>query len=102
MDTTDHKLTLKDFLADGGIKSRKLWLGIGCLILLAGFVGVAAHWASVAGLYSEFVAGVLGVYSIYVTGNAAGRWSTAKHIGAPLATGADPEASPEPKPRKPE
>lgn len=89
---------LKAFLADGGLKSRKFILSLLCLLLLCAFVGAAAHWAGIAGLYPEFVGGILGVLSIYVTGNAAGRWATSKHLGDKLAAQADakpdaPEAS---------
>lgn len=83
---------VQQFLADGGWKSRKLWLSIVCLGLLAGFVGLACHWAKIAGLYDEFTTGVLGVLSIYVGGNAAGRWATAKHVGSKVAEGAQKDA----------
>lgn len=81
----DSKTTLQSFLADGGWRSRKLWLSVFCLVLLAGFVGAACHWASIAGLYSEFVAGVLGVLSIFIGGNAASRYATTKHVASQLA-----------------
>jgi hypothetical protein len=87
MDTqdTNTKTTLKSFLADGGWKSRKLWLSVFCLILLSAFVGAACKWASIAGLYSEFVAGVLGVLSIFIGGNAATRYGATKHVATQLA-----------------
>lgn len=82
----DH---LKLFLADGGLTSRKFILALICLVALCGFVGVAVHWAGVIGLFPEYVGGVLGVLSIYVTGNAAGRWAVAKHLGDKLAPAPD-------------
>ena len=79
------KLTLRDFLADAGWKSRKLWLSVLCLALLCVFVGCATRWAMIAGLFPDFVGGVLGVLSIYTGGAAVGRWGNAKHVAAKLA-----------------
>jgi hypothetical protein len=78
-------MTWKDFLADGGMKSRKLWLGVGCLVALSGMVFAAAHWAAIAGVFAEYVGGVLGVYSVFCGVNVANRWGSAKHLGDKLA-----------------
>jgi hypothetical protein len=77
---------LEKFLSsDNSFKSRKLWFGFLCLVLLSGFVVLAAFYAGIAGLFSEYVAGVLGVFSIFAGSNAAIKWSTAKHVGSQLA-----------------
>lgn len=76
---------LSTMLKGRGLYSRKLWFGVGCVVALAAMVFVAAHYAAVAGIYSEFVGGVVGVYSIYAGANAATKWGSAKHIGSKLA-----------------
>ena len=88
--------SIKEFLADGGLKSRKLWFGVGCIIVLAAMVAVAAHCAAVAGLYADFVGGVVGIYGAYVGTNVANRWGMAKHLGSRLDDSDKPADSDQP------
>ncbi len=93
-----HKIhALQKFLAGagGGIASRKLWLSVLCLVLLTLAICLSIPWPNVAGLYGQFVGGVLGVLSIYCGANAVGRWSSNKHIGQTLAGGTEQDASQE-------
>jgi hypothetical protein len=76
---------LQAFLNDGGLKSRKLWICVGGLVLLTVMVFVGCHYAAVAGMYAEYVGGILGVLGIYTGTNIAARASAAKHVGAKLA-----------------
>lgn len=101
MDTQDHKLTLKSFLADGGLKSRKLWLSVFCLMLLTAMVCVGCHFAAVAGMFPEYVGGVLGVLTIFTGGNVVARNATAKHLADKLAPMFAPPAE-KPEPTEPD
>jgi hypothetical protein len=76
---------LAKMLKGRGVYSRKLWLAIFCLILLIVGIFLAVKWAVVVGLYTEFVGGVVGLFSIYCGANAASKWGSAKHIGSKLA-----------------
>jgi hypothetical protein len=78
-------MDLQKFVADGGIRSRKFLLALLCLVLLCAFVGIAAHWAGIIGMFPEFVTGVLGVLSIYCGGDVARHFATVKHLGDKLA-----------------
>lgn len=84
--------TLKKFITDGGLKSRKLWFGVGCVLVLAAMVGVAARYAAVIGIYPEFAGAVVGIYGAYVGTNVANRWGAAKHLGEHLANEGDDKA----------
>jgi len=68
------------WLKDGGYKSRKFWLCIigFTLILLGALIGIKS--SAFIPMYGEFVAGVLGCFSIYAGTNIASRWSSSKNI----------------------
>jgi hypothetical protein len=94
-------MDLQQFLGDGGIWSRKLWLCVGGLVLLTAMVFVGCHYAAVAGMYTEYVGGVLGVLGVYTGTNIAGRMSASKHIGSKMVEAsvkADATAPVEPLP----
>jgi hypothetical protein len=97
-------MDLREFLSDNGFSSRKLWICVGGLVLLTAMVIVGCHCAAIAGMYAEYVGGVLGVLGIYTGTNIAGRMSNAKHIGSKLADAANdssddtPEGDPSSKP----
>lgn len=76
---------LSKFIADGGFKSRKLWFGILCLVLLTVVVCLGVHYSVIAGLYAEYVGGVLGVYGVYAGVNVASRYTTAAKLGSKLS-----------------
>lgn len=96
MDTNSNKSTLKNFLADGGLKSRKLWLSVFCLVLLTVMVCVGCHFAAVAGMFPEYVGGVLGILTIFTGGNVVARNATAKHLADKLGPVFGAAEKPEP------
>lgn len=77
-------MDVQKLVADGGIKSRKLWLGVGCIIVLAAVAGCAARWAAVAGVYEPFVGGVVSLYAIFCGVDGAKHYANVKHLGAQL------------------
>lgn len=94
---------MKHLWNDGGWKSRKLWFGFYATALL--FVGMvyAAKEPATAALYGEFVGGIVGIVTIVLGGNIAGKWvagDAAKKLPAEVieATKPDPKPSP-PAPR---
>lgn len=59
----------RSLFSDGGIRSRKMWFGVGvCLAMALGGLA-AAKVATFAPSYEVFVGGLLGVYAIYCGGN---------------------------------
>ena len=66
-------------MRDGGWASRKLHFSLLSAGLIFAGMCLGAHWAGVAAVYPEFVAGVLGVLSIFAGSNVATKWTFAKH-----------------------
>lgn len=69
---------MNEWMKDGGIKSRKLWFAVGATGLI--FVGnlIAAKWIGFSANYETMVGGIIGVLTVYLTGNVASRWSAGK------------------------
>lgn len=99
MDLQENKLTLKNFLSDGGLKSRKLWMSVLALVLITAMVCVGCHYGAVTGMFPEYVGGVLGVLTIFTGGNVVARNATTKHLADKLGPVFEPaQKSPEPRP----
>lgn len=77
-------MDLQKFVADGGLKSRKLWFGVGCILVLVAVVLVACHYAAAVGLYSQFVTGVVSLYGIYCGVDGVRHWGNVKHLADKL------------------
>lgn len=70
----------QDWLNDGGFQSRKLWFCVlGLALVLVGAL-IAAHWPAFGANYETFVGGIVGITSLFLTGNVAARWVAAKHV----------------------
>ena len=54
---------------DGGMVSRKFLLTVLSLLILTGIAILAANYSAVATIFPTFVGGLLGVLSVYFTGN---------------------------------
>lgn len=78
-DPKNSRLTL----ADGAFYSRKFLLtllGLG-LITIVGLVGLGS--ANIMGIFPTFIGGVLGVLSLYFTGNVVTKHVMGKHLQQP-------------------
>jgi hypothetical protein len=84
----DHK----EFLKDGGYKSRKFWL---CIITMALMVA-ASHICPAAAL-PEVIMGVGTVFTVYLGGNTVNRWNSGKIVAQAIN-----QQSPQPDPKQEE
>ncbi len=72
-------MTKKELLKDGGLKSRKFWLClVGFALVLFGGL-LAARIVGFGTVYGEYIAGILGCFSIYSGANIGNKWATLKH-----------------------
>lgn len=79
---------------DGGFKSRKLWMAVFAIVMIATGYIAAGLWSALSVVYGEFVAGVLAGASIYSGSNV-----LAKHL---IMRGAKKKVKKEAKSEAPE
>ncbi len=74
--------TFKDLLLtlDHSSRSRKFLLTIGALVLITIFGLIGIRYSSIEGIYPTFIGGVIGIVSIYLTGNVASKYVVGKNI----------------------
>lgn len=92
---------MKHLWTDGGWKSRKLWFGFYSTMLLFCGMYLASKEPAVAALYGEFVGGLVGIVTVVLGGNIAGKWvagDAAKKLG-PEVTAEVKVEQPKPAPR---
>lgn len=65
----------KDFLKDGGYKSRKFWLCVITMVLV-----VAAAWVCPAPALESVIMGIVTVFTVYLGGNTVNRWNSGKIV----------------------
>jgi hypothetical protein len=94
---------LKDWLKDGGLKSRKFLFAMGvCMLIFAGGA-LAAKWAALSGLYDTMVEGLVAVTAIYLAGNVTSRFASKGVLSKSMESGKDKEdepVKPAPTPKK--
>ena len=56
------------------IKSKKLWFSVGATLSLVAFALLAAKFPALIPLYDTFTGGVVGITTVYLTGNVANKW----------------------------
>jgi len=70
-------VTPASLVADGGYLSRKLALSVFAMLLIVG-LGILCHWSTGIGNQMQtIVTGILGVLTIFVGGNLAGKFNAA-------------------------
>lgn len=84
---------------DGGYSSRKLWYGIGTSVaIVLGGVFYALCTGFRTG-YETYIAGLMGVFGLYLGANVTARHVTAKHV-TDLAKALRPQPPTAPDPRQ--
>ena len=78
---------------DGGYRSRKFWVAVLALVLLAVVAVAAQRIPALVGLYPTFVGGVCGVITAYFAGNIAHKHVASKSATAPAQTEAEAVAA---------
>lgn len=73
-------MPFKDFMSDGGNKSRKLWLVIFTQLLVTGMSMVAIKYHMIEGMYTTLVGGLISLAALYITGNVTNKHVVGKQI----------------------
>ena len=66
--------------SNGGYKSRKFNLTVLGLILVTAVALSALKWPAIVAVFPTFVGGILGILSLYFTGNVINRYVVNKRI----------------------
>lgn len=83
----------KEFLKDGGYKSRKFWLTLITMALM-----VVASFVCPMTALPEIIMGVGTVYAVYLGGNTVNRWNSGKIVSQAIDTQPTPDPkAPDPK-----
>lgn len=80
MDSSEFSKEVVDRLDSGSLASRKFLLTIGSLVLTSVVCILAGFFSGLATILPTFVGGVLGILSLYFTGNVLNKFVVGKSI----------------------
>jgi len=90
-------MAFKDFLSDGGMKSRKLWLVVFTQLLITIMSVVALKFNMLEATFSTLVGGLISLATLYIAGNVGN-----KHvIGKQIIESKKNDTAKEPEPKEP-